>query len=155
MLIQNNFLKYIFYNINDNLEPDWEDINSKIKNNNISAIMVVHYFGMPQDVSKYKKIANEHNLYLIEDNAHGYLGRYDNGDLIGTQGDFSITCPRKHLNLFSGGLLTINKNNSDNLNNLTKDLEYKKININYFKLRQKIKKIKLLHFAYSQFKKIK
>ena len=41
---------------------------------NIKAIMMVHYFGQPQDIKKFQTLCNKHKILLIEDNAHGFGG---------------------------------------------------------------------------------
>tara|TARA_Y100000590_G_scaffold346139_1_gene396262 strand:- start:24479 stop:25399 length:921 start_codon:yes stop_codon:yes gene_type:complete len=97
----------IFYELNDNLIPCWSDMKNLL-NHNTKAILMVHYFGQPQDIIRYQTFCKENNLYLIEDNAHGYGGKY-NGKKLGTFGDFGFSSPRKQINLISGGLLHINK----------------------------------------------
>ena len=48
----------------------------------------------------------KNNLIMIEDNAHGFSGEFEN-KLLGTNGDIGFTSPRKNLNILSGGLLYI------------------------------------------------
>jgi len=70
---------------------------------------MVHYFGQPQDIIRFKNFSKENCLWLIEDNAHGHGGTF-NGELLGTFGDFGISSPRKILgSLRSGGLLFWNR----------------------------------------------
>lgn len=52
------------------------------------AIMPVHLMGKPADMDKIKKIAKEHNLYVIEDAAEAHGARYK-GKNIGTLGDMA------------------------------------------------------------------
>ena len=66
--------------------------------------MMVHYFGESQDISDFQIFCNKHNLFLIEDNAHGHGGTF-NGHPLGSFGDIGISSPRKTLNIFSGGVL--------------------------------------------------
>ena len=40
--------------------------------NKSRALIMVHYFGVPQNIVKFINFCLKHNLYLIEDNAHGY-----------------------------------------------------------------------------------
>jgi len=62
----------------DTWNLDIEKIEEKITSRT-KAIMVVHTYGHPVDMDKIKKIADQHNLYIIEDaaEAHGaeYKGR--------------------------------------------------------------------------------
>ena len=50
-ILLNNY-KLIYYRINDDFTPDWQDLNEKI-NKNISAVMMVHYFGIRQNVNNF------------------------------------------------------------------------------------------------------
>ena len=96
-------IPYEFYPVFDNLKPNWGFLEN-IDKSNCSAILMVHYFGIPQDIPTFIKFSIKNNLYLIEDNAHGYGGKFKNKDL-GTFGDFGISSPRKILNLKFGGIL--------------------------------------------------
>ena len=40
---------------------------------------MVHYFGQPQDIEQYVSFCKQNELKLIEDNAHGYNGSYNDG----------------------------------------------------------------------------
>lgn len=98
-------IKYLYYNIKENLEPDWDNLFLLISNDkNIKAILIVHYFGNPFFLDKYLEISESCNIEMIEDNAHGYGGYYG-GKEIGTFGKWGISSPRKILNLPSGGIL--------------------------------------------------
>ena len=94
-------IKYKYYAINDNLNPNWDELEN-IVDETTKAILMVHYFGQPQDIKRFQMFCKEHNLLLIEDNAHGHGGRY-NGKQLGTFGDMGISSPSKTLNTFSGG----------------------------------------------------
>ena len=96
-------ISYRFYSLKDDLKPDWDNLK-KIKTNDCSAVMMVHYFGNTQDIEKFTKYSKENNLLLIEDNAHGFGGKY-NFKEIGTFGDFGISSPRKIINTKYGGIL--------------------------------------------------
>tara|TARA_B100000315_G_C14509249_1_gene556156 strand:+ start:212 stop:1324 length:1113 start_codon:yes stop_codon:yes gene_type:complete len=96
-------LKYVFYEINDQLEPIWESIN-KMLTFNIKAIIMVHYFGQPQNIDQYLEFCSNHNILLIEDNAHGYGSSY-NGKLLGHFGDIAISSPWKTFPIYNGSYL--------------------------------------------------
>ena len=100
-------LKYRYYHTNESLMPDWQNLENLI-NKNSRAVLMVHYFGQPQDVKLFQSFCKNNELILIEDNAHGH-GGYFNGEFLGTFGDISISSPRKTINLYSGGLLMINQ----------------------------------------------
>ena len=69
---------------------------------------------------------------------------------MGEYGDFSISSPRKQFNVFSGGELLIRDELYD-LNVFTQ-LNDKKVNIEFFNFKQKLKKISLIYNTYKFFK---
>lgn len=52
------------------------------------AIVVVHYAGIACDMDRFLGIASKHDLILIEDNAHGFGGKYEDRAL-GSIGDMA------------------------------------------------------------------
>lgn len=81
-----------------------EKITEKTK-----AIIVVDLFGQPCDVEAIRKIAKEHNLYVIEDAAQAIGSKYNN-EYAGTF--FDIGCysftQGKHLTAGEGGMIVTN-----------------------------------------------
>jgi UDP-4-amino-4,6-dideoxy-N-acetyl-beta-L-altrosamine transaminase len=69
-----------------NIDP--EDIRRKITGNT-RAIMVVDYAGHPCDLDEIREIAEENDLFLIEDAAHA-LGSSYKGKKIGTFADITV-----------------------------------------------------------------
>ncbi len=70
------------------------------------AIAVVHYLGMPVDMERVNRIAQKHNLYVVEDCALA-MGTYFKGIHAGLWGDcgaFSFY-PVKHMTTAEGGML--------------------------------------------------
>ena len=96
-------IKYKYYPINDNLNPNWDELEN-IVDEKTKALLMVHYFGQPQHIEKFQNFCKKHKLLLIENNAHGHGGSY-NGKQLGTFGDCGVSSPRKMLNIQSGGLL--------------------------------------------------
>jgi len=66
---------------------DPNDIESKITDKT-KAIVAVHYSGMPTKMDEIMKIANKHNLKVIEDVSHAHGGLYK-GKMVGTFGEVS------------------------------------------------------------------
>jgi len=114
-------LSYQFYEIDKSFQPLWYELQNLV-NPMTKAIIMVNYFGNTQNINKFQTFANHNNIFLIEDNSHGYGGKFNN-KLLGTFGDIGISSPRKLLNLRSGGVLYLNKPN------LTIDIS----NLKYFK----------------------
>lgn len=99
-------LEAIYYPIDDSLNPQWEALDLRAQEIKCRAIVMVHYFGQPQDIGRYQELCATHNLLLLEDNAHGFGGTI-HGKPLGTFGDLGIASPRKILNTTSGGILYI------------------------------------------------
>ncbi|MCH0542311.1 lipopolysaccharide biosynthesis protein RfbH [Streptomyces sp. MUM 203J] len=74
------------------------------------AIMIAHALGNPFEVAEIAQLAQEHDLYLIEDNCDAVGSTYD-GQLTGTFGDITTVSfyPAHHLAMGEGGcVLTSN-----------------------------------------------
>jgi dTDP-4-amino-4,6-dideoxygalactose transaminase len=87
---------------------DVEKIEKAITNKT-KAIIPVHEFGLACDISKIMQIAQQHNLYVIEDAACA-LGAMQDGKHVGTFGNlgsFSLH-PRKSITSGEGGVLLTN-----------------------------------------------
>jgi len=120
--ISQTSLKYSVYKTQDNLEPLWASLDSLITSKT-KAILMVHYFGQVQDINKFLEFSKKHEIYLIEDNAHGHGGMFNDREL-GTFGDIGISSPRKFLNCLDGGILYLNKSyNTDHFQNMEYSLE--------------------------------
>ena len=73
------------------------------------AISIMHYGGVPVDIESISSIAREHDLPIIEDNAHG-LGVVADAQTLGTVGVLAIQSFHDTKNVHSGegGALLIN-----------------------------------------------
>ena len=73
------------------------------------AIVVVHYAGVGCEMDKILKIASQHGLPVIEDNAHGLFGKY-RGKYLGTFGSLATQSfhETKNITCGEGGALIIN-----------------------------------------------
>jgi dTDP-4-amino-4,6-dideoxygalactose transaminase len=72
-------------------------------------IVPVHYGGFPCDMDQIMKIANKHNIIVIEDTAHAFGSRYKNR-LLGTLGHLGCISfhETKVIHCGEGGMLVIN-----------------------------------------------
>ncbi|OOZ37818.1 DegT/DnrJ/EryC1/StrS family aminotransferase [Solemya velesiana gill symbiont] len=88
-----------------NIDP--ESVRAKVTPNT-RAILPVHIFGNPADMTAIKSIAEEHGLSVVEDGAQAFGARYGAG-VVGSHGDtgcFSFY-PTKVLGCYGdGGLIT-------------------------------------------------
>ena len=92
----------------DTLNID-EALVEKAITKNTKAIVAVHYAGVSCNMDKLKKMAQEHNLFLLEDAAQGFDSLYNNSPL-GTIGDLGTYSFHETKNIISGegGCLIIN-----------------------------------------------
>jgi len=87
-----------------NLNP--QQIEDKI-DENTKAVMAVHLYGQPCNMTPILEIAKEHNLHVIEDacQAHGAEYRGEKAGSLGDVGVFSFY-PTKNITTGEGGMLT-------------------------------------------------
>ncbi len=80
------------------------------------AVITVALYGLSPDYDAIISVCKRHNLFLIEDNAECFLGKYKN-KLVGQFGDFASFSfqASKHLTCGEGGMLICN--NEDYANN--------------------------------------
>ena len=92
----------------DSLNFDLKKIKQSITKQT-RAIMPVDFNGRPVDIKNIRKLANQHNLSLIEDAAHG-LGCFYDKKHVGTMSDigvFSFSTP-KIITTGQGGMIVTN-----------------------------------------------
>ncbi|USH00457.1 DegT/DnrJ/EryC1/StrS family aminotransferase [Thermococcus argininiproducens] len=89
-----------------NLDPDevLEKITDKTK-----AIVVVHLYGQPADMKSFREIADDYNLYLIEDCAQAHGAEFES-QKVGTFGDIAAFSfyPTKNMTTGEGGMVVTN-----------------------------------------------
>jgi len=92
----------------DTLNIDPGDVQKKITKRT-RAIIPVALYGLPSDLDPIMKLAQEHNLMVIEDNAECFLGKYK-GRIAGTIGHMSIFSfeRSKHITTGNGGMIITN-----------------------------------------------
>ena len=110
-LLYNN-IKPIFADINPdtyNIEPD--EIEKKITSNT-KVIIPVHFAGLACDMKRIKKIADGHNIKVIEDAAHAIGSYYADGNPVGNCKYSAMTVfsfhPVKTITTGEGGAVTTN-----------------------------------------------
>ncbi len=98
--------KVEFYRINCDFQTDFADLRRRFRSET-KVVLAVHYFGFPCEIAEFRKLCDEHGLFLIEDCAHVLQGEVD-GRPIGSHGDISVFSWRKFLPLYDGGELVLN-----------------------------------------------
>ena len=99
-----NGLKPVFTDIcSDTFNIDPEDIRRKITKDT-KAILYVDYAGQSCDIKAIREIADEFDLYLVEDACHAIGAEYD-GKKVGNFADLTIFSfhPVKHITTGEGG----------------------------------------------------
>ncbi|MCX5785937.1 MAG: UDP-4-amino-4,6-dideoxy-N-acetyl-beta-L-altrosamine transaminase [Elusimicrobia bacterium] len=119
----NTFLASANCLIYNNLKPVFADINPRTYNitaeniqkrisSKTSVIIPVHFAGQTCDMSAIKKLADENNLYVIEDAAHAIGSKYADGTMAGNckYSDMTVFSfhPVKTITTGEGGAITTN-----------------------------------------------
>ncbi|MCK5293369.1 MAG: DegT/DnrJ/EryC1/StrS family aminotransferase [Arcobacteraceae bacterium] len=91
------------------------EILQKVITKNTKAIVVVHIFGCPSNMDDILKIAEKHNIYIIEDCAQAPAATYK-GKQVGTLGDIGVFSLNyhKHIHTGEGGMCVTNDDNLAN-----------------------------------------
>jgi hypothetical protein len=98
-------LRVRFHPVGEDFGPDWSALD-RVPPGAAVALVMVHYFGVPQDAPRYRAYCDERGLRLIEDNAHGHGALVDRREA-GTFGDIGIASPYKSFPIRNGGLLYV------------------------------------------------
>lgn len=116
-------LKPVFVDIElDTLCIDPEELKKAITPKS-KAVLITYIFGIVPDMTKIKKIAQEHGLKIIEDCSQCFDASYK-GQLIGTFGEaafFSLTNFKVCSSLFGGMIITDNEEMANRLDNFRND----------------------------------
>ena len=101
----------VFAEINsDDLNISYKDIINKTTKKT-KAIYVIHYAGNACDIEKISRYAKLRKIFLIEDTAHAFLGKYKN-KFLGTFGDIGVFSFHETKNIIGGQAGCISVNNS-------------------------------------------
>jgi ADP-heptose:LPS heptosyltransferase len=107
--LEENNIKYRLYDIREDFQVPLDSI-AKSLTPHVRALLVIHYFGIPQSLDIIVEFCTHHGLYLIEDCAHALFRReqHSHSQLFGRAGDFAIFSLRKFLPISDGGALLVN-----------------------------------------------
>jgi dTDP-4-amino-4,6-dideoxygalactose transaminase len=92
-----------FYDVEPDLQPA-EDRLETLLGPEVRALYLIHYFGIPQQVDRWRAWCDRHGLLLIEDAAMAFLSTLE-GRPIGSFGDLAIFCLYKTFPLPDGGAM--------------------------------------------------
>lgn len=96
----------VFYPINASGAPDLQWIRQH-HTTDIRAILVAHFFGLPQPLADIRAWCDQHGVRLIEDCAHSLFG-ISGERAVGHWGDLAIASLTKFLPVPEGGCLVTN-----------------------------------------------
>ncbi len=93
--------KPVFVEINpEDLNISYEDIVNKTTKKT-KAIYIIHYAGNACEIEKISQYAKSKKIFLIEDAAHAFLGKYKN-KFLGTFGDIGVFSFHETKNIIGG-----------------------------------------------------
>ncbi len=98
-------VRVVFYRVSEKSEVDMKDLEGRLTGRT-RALLIVHFFGVPQNSRELRDWCDGHGLFLIEDCAHGLLGTFE-GRPLGSWGDLSIFSIFKTLPAVDGGLMVL------------------------------------------------
>ena len=94
----------LFYRVGADAMADIADITAKL-GPRVKALMVTHYFGFAQDLTRLRALCDRHGVALLEDCAHALLGEHA-GAPLGSFGDYAIGSSMKFYPIYEGGCLS-------------------------------------------------
>jgi dTDP-4-amino-4,6-dideoxygalactose transaminase len=92
-----------FYEITDSLAPEPGELEALL-GSRTRALHLVHYFGFPQDVPRWRAWCDRRGLLLLEDAAQAWLSSWQ-GRPVGSFGDLAIFSVYKTFGVPDGGLV--------------------------------------------------
>ena len=92
----------VFYRIGADASADLDDIAGKLAG--VRALVVVNYFGFPQNLAAIRAFCDRHAVAMVEDCAHSFFGA-SAGQPLGSFGDYAIGSSMKFLPIYEGGCL--------------------------------------------------
>jgi dTDP-4-amino-4,6-dideoxygalactose transaminase len=93
-----------FYRVLENLEIDFDDLEAVA--GKAKVLLIIHYFGFPQNMEEILRFCKDREILLIEDCAQALYSRWK-GKYLGTFGDYGFFSVRKSLPSPDGGMFFI------------------------------------------------
>mgnify|MGYP001558859787 FL=1 len=107
LLMQNKITPRIIDCKKNSVHMDFNQARAAITTKTKSLVLV-HTYGIPKDIEKYRELCDERGIVLIEDCAHALQVPYNNSYL-GSYGDAAIFSFVKEIPCFSGGAYLNNR----------------------------------------------
>lgn len=95
----------LLYPLKADLAPDLDALVRLIEGERrpIKALLISHYFGIPQNCAPVAEFCAARGIVLIEDCCHAFFGR-----TVGFSGDYAVASPYKFFACDDGGMLVAN-----------------------------------------------
>jgi perosamine synthetase len=95
----------VLYPLTPGLAPDMDGLRATLRSARTppKALLMTHYFGLPQDVAPVRALCDAHGVVLIEDCSHALAP--DAGSALGRGGHLAVSSPYKFFPCPDGGLL--------------------------------------------------
>ena len=100
----------VFYRLLPDASVDLDDAAARAGGARV--LVVVNYFGFPQDLAAIRLFCDARGLMMVEDCAHSLFGCV-NGRPLGSFGDYSIASSMKFLPTYEGGALVSHRHRLD------------------------------------------
>jgi dTDP-4-amino-4,6-dideoxygalactose transaminase len=114
-------LDYSFYALDERLQIDINSLRTVLQRGGVRVLVIIHYFGyVDPSYAEAVKIAREHDVFVLEDEAHAMLSDVVGG-ICGRVGDACIYSFHKVLPAESGGAAVINDPESPLVQSLVVD----------------------------------
>lgn len=112
----------VFYRIKADTAVDLNDVAARITPRT-KVLVVVNYFGFPQDLVALRAFCDAHHLLMLEDCAHASIGAHA-GKPLGSFGDYAIASTMKFLPVYDGGCLVSSRNRLDHVKLVSAGLKF-------------------------------
>lgn len=90
-----------------NVTPDMKPLAAPDSWPEAKVVLAINYFGFPQDLAPFEFYAANTGAVVIEDNAHGFLSRSEDGRWLGCRAGLGLFSIRKTLRIPDGAALKI------------------------------------------------
>lgn len=111
-------IRYIFYEVNDQLEPEIGNLINLLNNNSVKILLVIHYFGKEVNIQTLRKSLPLKDTLIVEDCAHCFHSESQFGtNFVGYEGDITLYSLNKFLPIPDGSLIVFN--NKELINRLS------------------------------------
>ena len=99
--------RIVFIDVERDLQLNPTTVLNTVRACGAKAVLLVHYFGFPSEVSRLVALLRPHGVRVIEDCCHSFL-THSGSKRIGLHGDAAIFSMRKTLPIMDGGALRLN-----------------------------------------------